>query len=127
MDAPARAVDRAPGHRPAGRLYPVVRRVLWDGVDALSLTRSEAQAFLDRLVGRGELTADEARRLLRELPVADGQNPSAEALLERQIRALLERWKVPTRDEIDALSGQVAALADRIERLRRLYLEKETT
>ncbi len=127
MSAPARAADRAPGHGLDHRIHAVVRQVLWDGVAALSLTRGEAQAFLDRLVARGELKADQARRLLRELPVADGQNSSsAEALLERRIRTLLERWDVPTQDEIDALSRQVAALADRIERLRRLHLERDT-
>ncbi len=125
VDPASGASDRPPG-RPASRLYQVVRRVLWDGIDTLSLTPEEAQTFLDRLVARGELASDEAQRLLQELPLAERQELSAEALLERRIQALLERWNVPTRDEIDALSRQITALTDRVERLRRLHQDRGT-
>jgi poly(hydroxyalkanoate) granule-associated protein len=110
-------------------LYLLARRVLLAGLGAVALTTEEAQAFVDKLVERGELAEVEAQRLIqdfrerlkkREMQIQNaGQEGArqAESMFEEQISSILHRMNVPTKRDIEELSRQIELLNAKIDSL----------
>ena len=65
--APAAAENGVPAGAVENRFVDITRKVLWAGLGAVALAQEEAAEFVDRLVERGELAEQDARRLMREL------------------------------------------------------------
>ncbi|MBX3001752.1 MAG: phasin family protein [Caldilineaceae bacterium] len=111
-------------------LYLLARRVLLAGLGAVALSMEEAQAFVDKLVERGEIAEADAQRLLQDfrerakkqeaqIQKAGGEGAKqAENLVESQITAVLNRMNVPTKRDIDQLSQQIELLSAKIDSLR---------
>lgn len=111
-------------------LYLLARRVLLAGLGAVALSMEEAQAFVDKLVERGEIAEADAQRLIqdfRERAKKQGEQISsvgeegakqAENVVEAQITAVLNRMNVPTKRDIDQLSTQIELLSAKIDSLR---------
>ena len=112
-------------------LYLLARRVLLAGLGAVALTTEEAQAFVDKLVERGEIAEADAQKLIEdfrermkkgETQVQKAGNEGArqvENVMEEQIGAVLNRMNVPSKRDIDALSEQIEALSAKIDALHR--------
>ncbi len=111
-------------------LYLLARRVLLAGLGAVALSMEEAEAFVDRLVERGEIAEVEAQKLLQDFRERMKSNETqlqgvgqqgakqAESLVEEHISAVLHRMNVPTKRDIDELSGQIEQLSAKIDALR---------
>ncbi len=85
-------------------------------VSALHLLESEIDNRIDALVAKGELAADEADRLRREL--YGGATETAKGLIpDIKLDAALNRLNVPTHEDIKTLEDQVEKLMDSIDRL----------
>ncbi|MCB0115928.1 MAG: phasin family protein [Caldilineaceae bacterium] len=112
-------------------LYLLARRVLLAGLGAVALTAEEAQAFVDKLVERGEIAEADAQKLIEDfrermkksesqVQQAGGEGAKQiENILEDQIGAVLNRMNVPSKREIDQLSKQIEALSAKIDALHR--------
>lgn len=105
----------------------LVRRVVLAGAGAVGLAQDEAEAFVRRLVLRGELGEKDGRSLLAE--IHEQQRRFARLgplfLLERQVEFVLHRLSVPTKTEIDQLSVKIEALSQKVDHLRQLLQQKE--
>jgi poly(hydroxyalkanoate) granule-associated protein len=111
-------------------LYLLARRVLLAGLGAVALTTEEAQAFVDKLVERGEIAEADAQKLIQDfrdrlkkretqIQNAGGEGiKGAGNLLDEQITAVLNRMNVPTKRDIDQLSKQIELLSAKIDSLR---------
>ena len=100
-------------------LIGLVRQLLLATVGAIALTRDETEAFVNKLVERGELAQKDAEKLLRE--VWDGvreRRPSAQKVGER-VEEFLNRLNIPSRRDIEELNARMAQLAARVEELRK--------
>ncbi len=102
-------------------LYETTRLILLAGVGAISLAQEEINAFLDRLVERGEMAEADARKLVREVV-------ERREKLEKERRAQTEARRAAqttshspaaTRADIDALTARIADLTRQIEELRK--------
>lgn len=111
-------------------LYLLARRVLLAGLGAVALSTEEAQAFVDKLVERGEIAEADAQKLIQDfrdrlkrqergLQNAGSEgSKAAGSLVEEQISAVLNRMNVPTKRDIDQLSQQIEQLSAKIDSLR---------
>jgi len=111
-------------------LYLLARRVLLAGLGAVALTAEEAEAFVDKLVERGEIAEVEAQKLIEDFRARMKKNESkmqraggegvkqVENMLEEQVGAVLNRMNVPTKRDIDQLSAQIEQLSAKIDTLR---------
>jgi poly(hydroxyalkanoate) granule-associated protein len=111
-------------------LYLLARRVLLAGLGAVALSMEEAQAFVDKLVERGEIAEVDAQRLLQDFrerakkqeaqiqKAGEEGAKQAENVVESQITAVLNRMNVPTKRDIDQLSRQIELLNAKIDSLR---------
>lgn len=95
----------------------------------LSELRSQAQKIADEMVARGEITADEARRMVDEMvnraqqPAASPPNPDAAPARPREIE-ILEAEEVATPESAEAqavenLRDEIAKLQEELRRLKR--------
>lgn len=96
-----------------------------DSLSALQRSLSSPRSFLqhvdeeikrrvNELVGRGEIPEAEGEHLLGKLlsPVI-----APKAAIQQEVERALDGRNIPTREDIDKLSSQLAALADKLEEL----------
>lgn len=85
-------------------------------INALHLLEEEIDHRIDALVAKGELAADEAERLRKEL--YGGAAETAKGLLpDIKLDAALSKLNVPTHEDIKALESQVEKLMSSVDRL----------
>ncbi|MGQ9927252.1 MAG: phasin family protein [Chloroflexaceae bacterium] len=111
-------------------VFDVMRKLLLAGVGAVALTRDEVEAFLNRLVERGEIAQKDAQHLLEEtmakfrnvgqsrVAQAESQVSSISVQVENNLEQFLNRLNIPSKRDIDELSAKIAELAARVEELR---------
>jgi polyhydroxyalkanoate synthesis regulator phasin len=103
-------------------LYETTRLILLAGVGAVTLAQEEVNSFLDRLVERGEMAEQDARKLVRE--VMDKREK-----LEQEHRQRAEARRAPkataSKADIEALSLRVAELTRQIEELRQQQANRQ--
>lgn len=97
------------------------RKVLLAGVGVVALAQEEAESFVNKLVERGELAEKDGRQLIKDL--MEKRKKAAEQVeeveLDVRIERILHRLNVPTKNDIDAISRQIAALAEKVDQLNK--------
>lgn len=97
-----------------------LRRVLLASIGAVALTKDEIAEFVEKLVARGEIAEQEARKLIAE--ISEKRKKKAEEAQEmaaERIRKVLDKMDIPTRADLEELSRKVEALARKIEVLKK--------
>lgn len=108
--------DKNETNRSRGSFYEATRLMLLAGIGAVSLAQEEINNFLDRLVERGELAENDARKLVRE--VMD-RREKLEQERRQSYQARSEQKAAPaTRADVEALNARIAELTRQIEALR---------
>lgn len=97
------------------------RKVLLAGVGVVALAQEEAEAFVNKLVERGELAEKDGRQLIKDM--MERRKKAAEEVeeevdLDVRIERILHRLNVPTKSDIDALSRQITALTQKVDELK---------
>ena len=100
-----------------------LRRLLLASVGAVAMTFDEAEAFVNKLVERGELAQKDAEKLLREMRTKLRQGrPQVREVgerVEQGVEEFLNRFNIPSKRDIDDLSAKIAQLSARVEELRK--------
>lgn len=118
----------------APSMVAMVRKVLQASVGAFALTVDEVEEFVTRLVERGEIAEQDGRKLINDVLArrrgeaeaatekmqeqTTRQWSRAEAMLDHQIDSILVRLNIPSKSDIEALSGKIADLAEKVDALR---------
>jgi poly(hydroxyalkanoate) granule-associated protein len=98
----------------------ISRKVLLAGIGAAALAQDEAEAFVNRLVERGEMAQKDGQGLLNELMDKRKKHlAKMEAQLTQRAEKMLERLNIPTKQEMDALHTKIAELNQKLDRLNR--------
>lgn len=105
-------------------IVAMTRRILLAGVGAVALAQEEVEAFVSRLVEKGEIAERDGRRLVndivdrRKTQVEDVQD-GLESRLEGQIEKVITRMNIPTKSDINELSQKIALLTEKVEDLKK--------
>lgn len=106
-----------------------VRKLVAASFGAVALTRDEVEAFLHKLVERGEIAQKDAEKVLKEfqgrLQATRGEatekatetGGKIEGRVESGIETLLNRLNIPSKRDIDELSEKIAQLTVKVEQL----------
>jgi len=108
------------GKEESNPFVEAVHKVLMASIGAFALAQEEIEDFVDKLVERGELAEKDGRKIVRE--VMDRRKKDAEKAedsLTRRVEEILSRMNVPTKSDIDALGEKVAALAQKVDELKK--------
>jgi polyhydroxyalkanoate synthesis regulator protein len=110
--------------RDGNKLEGLVKKLLWAGVGAASLTQEKLVALVDALANRGETSDAETAVALRSLLAKAETLPSK---LQSGLETVLHRVKPVdvAADELAALSAKVDALATSIEKLHQDRLQQD--
>jgi polyhydroxyalkanoate synthesis regulator protein len=110
--------------RDGTKVEGLVKKLLWAGVGAASLTQEKLATLVDALASRGETSDDETSVALRSLLAKAETLPSK---LQSGFETVLAKVKPveAAADELTALSAKVDALAASIERLHQDRLPVE--
>lgn len=99
-----------------------LQRTLASTVGLMRNVDEEIRRRVSVLVKQGELPETEGQRLIDKLlnlssPTAEAETPVNPQVVEQEIEEILARRKVPTRQDIDRILGQLETLADKLDEL----------
>lgn len=95
---------------------PFLRSLIRSGGETLKAFLDEAR--LEPLVSRGETALEEAQRLSEELAAyALHHRQNLEAATMIKVEGALERWQIPTRDDLQRLEAQLKELSRKLDSL----------
>lgn len=100
-------------------LTDMARNVMLATIGAVALAQEEAEAFIKKLIDRGEIAEKDGRKMMEDLKEKrKKKTKSAEDELENRVSQILERTGVPTKSDIDALSAKISELTKKIDELK---------
>ena len=101
-------------------LLDAVRRVLLASIGAVALAADEIEAFVNKLVERGEIAQKDGRKLVKDVLERrkEMEMRPIEQKLDRQMDRFLIRLNIPTRDDVESLSARIADLSKKIDELK---------
>jgi len=100
------------------RFLQTARRVILASIGAIALAQDEAEAFINKLIERGEIAEQDGKKLLNEVMERRKKiQKKTEDEMSKQVESMLERMDVPTKADIDALSKKISSLSKQIDEL----------
>lgn len=100
-------------------LTDMARRVMLATIGAVALAQEEAEAFIKKLIDRGEIAEKDGRKMMDDLKEKrQKKTKEAEDELDSRVSQILDRTGVPTKADIDALSDKITALTKKIDELK---------
>jgi len=104
-------------------LFEGLRKLLLASIGAVAMTRDETEAFVNKLVERGELAQKDAEKLMKEVQSRIRESrPQAQKVgerVEQGVEEFLNRLNIPSKRDIDELSAKIAQLSARVDELRK--------
>ena len=101
-------------------LTEMARKVMLATVGAVALAQEEAEAFIKKLIDRGEIAEQDGRKMMDDLKdKRKKKTKEAEDELDSRVSQILERTGVPTKADIEALSEKITALTKKIDELKK--------
>jgi poly(hydroxyalkanoate) granule-associated protein len=98
--------------------YEASRKVLLASIGAVALAQDEMEDFVDRLVERGELAEQEGKKLVQEMmDKRKKQMKGGDEGPNKRVQEMLDRLNVPTKADLEALTGKIAELTKKIDEL----------
>ena len=97
-------------------LAELLRKVMLAGIGAAALAQEEAECFIHKLIEKGELAEKDGRVLVKDL--REKRKQKAEEEIDKRVTSLIERMKIPTKDDIDALSKKIAEISTKVDNLK---------
>jgi poly(hydroxyalkanoate) granule-associated protein len=102
-----------------GSLLEATRRMMLASMGAVAMAQDEMEAFVDRLVERGQIAEQDGKRLVRDMMERRrDQTVRAEEELERRLETILGRMNVPTKSDIEVLSAKISELSRKVDELK---------
>jgi len=101
-------------------LLDATRRMMLASIGAVAMAQDEMEAFVDRLVERGQIAEQDGKRLVRDIMERRrDQTQRAEEELERRMESMLARMNVPSKTDIDSLSAKITELGRKVDELKK--------
>ncbi len=98
--------------------FALTERILLAGIGAVALAHDEVEAFVRRLVERGELARDQGRDLLQKVrEKRGGRLEKVREHLREHLDEALERLDLPRRSDLEALQTRLDRLTEQVEKL----------
>lgn len=114
--APPESTSNAPGRLP---FFKATRRVMLAAIGALALAQDEVEAYVTRLVERGELAEQDGRKIIAEL-LERRKIRRAQIWQEssKRIAKILENLDIPTRNDLQSLDAKITTLSQKVDSLK---------
>ncbi len=102
------------------QMFDTLRRVLLASIGAAAIAQDEIDAFVDRLVERGEIAEKDGKKLVHELmEKRKSRGAKAEEEISKRVDQVLNRMNIPSKADVETLSQKIAALSKKIDDLKK--------
>lgn len=102
------------------QMFEALRRVLLATIGAAAIAQDEVEAFVDRLVERGEIAEKDGKKLVREvMEKRKGRATRVEEEISKHVESVLGHMNIPSKADVEALSQKIAALSKKIDELKK--------
>jgi poly(hydroxyalkanoate) granule-associated protein len=113
------------GENGSNAMLDMAHKVLLAGIGVIALTQEEVEKFVAKLVERGEIAEKDGRKMLKDVmerrrKQAEEVRSETEEKVDKRLDEMLTRLNVPTRDDIDTLSKQIASLTRKVDSLQKV-------
>jgi len=99
-------------------MFETLRKILLFGLGAAAVSADKMREVIDDLVKRGEITAEEGRKMFEEMMArSEEERRKMNERVRTQIRDMLKEIGVADRAQIATLESKIAALEQKIEDL----------
>jgi poly(hydroxyalkanoate) granule-associated protein len=117
-------IEEVTGENGYNPMLETAHKVLLAGIGVIALTQEEVEKFVNKLVERGEIAEKDGRHMVKDIlerrkKQAEEVRTDTEEKVDKRLEDMLARMNVPTRDDIDGLSKQIAALTRKIEAMQK--------
>lgn len=101
------------------RIVGTFRKVMLASVGAVGIAQDEASDLINRMVERGEITEKDARKLVNDMQKElNKRRKGGQTKAEKEMEGVMEKLNVPSKADIEDLTGQVSELSKRIDELK---------
>lgn len=108
------------GEKAMTPLTDLLRKVLLATLGAAVIAQEEIEALVNRLVERGEIAEKDGRKLVQEMmDKRKKQTKNVEQEVNKNIKDVLERMNIPTKNDIDTLGQKISNLSKKIDELKK--------
>lgn len=106
------------------QMVEMARKVLLAGFGAVALAQDEVEAFVNRLIERGEIAEKDGRKLINDVmdrrrKQMEETQAKAKESVDSRVEAILHRMNIPTKSDIDALGAKTAALTKKVDQIKK--------
>jgi poly(hydroxyalkanoate) granule-associated protein len=117
-------IEEVTGENGYNPMLETAHKVLLAGIGVIALTQEEVEKFVNKLVERGEIAEKDGRNMIKDIlerrkKQAEEVRTDTEEKVDKRLEDMLARMNVPTRDDIDGLSKQIAALTRKVEAMQK--------
>lgn len=93
----------------------LARKVLLAGIGAAALAQEEADAFINKLIEKGELAEKDGRDILMDF--RNKRKREIEKELDNLVSTIINKMDIPTKDDIEKISNKISIITKKIEDL----------
>jgi poly(hydroxyalkanoate) granule-associated protein len=102
------------------QMAAMMRKMMLATIGAVAMAQEEIEAFVNRLVERGEIAERDGRKMIKEMrEKRKHQAAKMEDEVNKNVKDVLERMNIPTKSDIDEVSQKVTALSKKIDDLKK--------
>lgn len=104
----------------ANPLLDSARKVLMAAIGAVALAQDEIEAFINRLIERGEIAEKDGKKLFNDVMARrKKETDKAEDEVTKRMETILEKMKIPSKADIDTLSEKITTLTKKVDELKK--------
>ncbi len=101
-------------------LSEMLRRVMLATIGAVAIAQEELEAFVNRLVERGEIAEQDGKKLVNEMKdKRKSKTAQVEDEVSKNLEGVLKRMNIPSKADVDALSQKITTLSKKIDDLKK--------
>ncbi len=118
MDDKLSLIDTSEALDDGAFMMELLRKVLLASVGAVSVAQEEIEAFVNRLIERGEIAEADGRQLLGDIREQSAdQQEETRVEKEKRLDRALKRANIPTKSDIAALGERITQLTEQVDDL----------
>lgn len=96
-------------------LFDIAKKTMMTGIGFALKTKDEVEEWAKELATRGELSENEGEKFVDEMTKRyDEARENLEKKVEKSVKEMLDRLKVPTAEEMDALKAEIESIKKKI-------------
>ncbi len=113
-------VVEEPKDKNEASLTEMLRRVMLATIGAVAIAQEELEAFVNRLVERGEIAEQDGKKLVSEMKEKrKSKTAKVEDEVSKNLEGVLTRMNIPSKADVDALSQKISTLSKKIDDLKK--------